>query len=273
MAEEGTPAGASSVLGAAPTPGSPIRLIGLVVVVLVVVSILSFPSRDRARAASPTPTARLLTAVLTPEVADGYVIRQLAGEITATAPTQNVGSNLRLVFWSSDAPSALDVTSCSTWAKATSEKVQQGAALRITDDAGRVRAITVTKNVALDAYWVFNVHVWDSASGDLHPVGSVDLQSTFTRPDAPDTPLPLPWRMCARTEGSLVRLKVWLRSEPEPAWDDPAHGGAVTLPADAPTTGAAGWYVGHLHPGMRATFTELGDHPVPLPAEPAGSAR
>ncbi len=266
MAEEGSPAPSAPVLGAAPAPGPPIRAFLLVVGALLVVSLLSFPSAGRSR-------PRLRTAVLTPDIADGYRIRERSGVVTVTAPIPNVGTNLRMLFWSSDAPAGTDGTSCSTWASASSDLVQQGAALRITDVAGRVRAVTVTKNVALDAFWVFNVHIWDSASGALHPVGSVDLAQTFAVPGDPERPRPLPWRLCARTEGSNVRLKVWLRSEPEPAWDDPAHGGVVPLPADAPTSGVSGWYVGHVHPGMRATFTELADHPVPTAGDRGQSAR
>ncbi len=225
----------------------------LVFLALVVVSLLSFPSAGGAR----SEPVHLLTSVLTPDVADGYSISERSGVITAAAPTQNVGSNLRVLFWSSDAPVGTEGLSCSTWATATSPQVQQGAALRIGDEGGRVRAVVVTKNVALDAYWVFNVHVWDSITNELRPVGSVDLTGAFAVAGDPEVPRPLPWRMCARTEGPAVRLKVWLRSEPEPAWDDPTHAGVVALPADAPTDGVSGWYVGHLHPGMRATFTEL----------------
>jgi hypothetical protein len=269
MAEQATPVRSRPVLGAAPTTGIPVMPIVLVFLALVVVSLLSFPSAGGAR----SEPVHLLTSVLTPDVADGYSISERSGVITAAAPTQNVGSNLRVLFWSSDAPVGTEGLSCSTWATATSPQVQQGAALRIGDEGGRVRAVVVTKNVALDAYWVFNVHVWDSITNELRPVGSVDLTGAFAVAGDPEVPRPLPWRMCARTEGPAVRLKVWLRSEPEPAWDDPTHAGVVALPADAPTDGVSGWYVGHLHPGMRATFTELADDPAAGTAQLDRSAR
>ena len=39
----------------------------------------------------------------------------------------------------------------------------------------------------------------------------------------------------------------------------------MRLPADAPTAGATGWFIGHLRPDMHATFTDLREHPQTAP--------
>jgi hypothetical protein len=205
--------------------------------------------------------------VITPDGTDGYVLRDGPDRVTASAPPANLGGNLRLLFWPGDARLGTDETSCATWSDATSDVVQQGAALRIaTDTTGSVRAITVTKNVYVHSFWIFNVHVWDGTSSLGREIASFDLGSVFRYSDDLFVARPLPWRLCARTRAGRVEFKVWRLDEDEPEWGDPAHGGSVVLPADAPASGAAGWFIGHLRPGMSATFTDLHEHPRVVPA-------
>ena len=250
---------------------APIRLIVLALVVLALVSVLSFPSVG---AAQPAPPAGLRAAVLTPDGTDGYVLSDGPDRVTAAAPPTNVGANLRLLFWPSDARLETDATSCATWSAATSDVVQQGAALRIsTAPGGAVQAITVTKNVFVHSYWIFNVHVWGPGAAFGREIASFDLGSVFRFSDDLYVARPLPWRLCARTRAGALEFKVWRRNEVEPGWGDPTHGGSVALPADAPARGAPGWFIGHVRPGMSATFTDLHEHaPVAPPSVPVGAA-
>jgi hypothetical protein len=235
------------------------RLILLAVVLLAIASVLSFPSVGAAQPA-PAP-AGLHAAVLTPDGTDGYVLSSEPDRVgVATAPG-NTGGNLRLLFWPGDARVEVDETSCATWSDASTDVAQQGAALRIQPTAeGGVGALTITKNVYMHSFWIFNVHVWDSALGRGREIASFDLASVFRFSDDLYVVRPLPWRLCARTLAGRVEFKAWRLAEDEPAWGDPTHGGSVAIPADVPGAGAAGWYIGHLRPGVSATFTDLHEH-------------
>jgi len=240
--------------------GAPLRLILLALVLLAIASVLSFPSVGAAQPA-PAP-AGLRAAVLTPDGTDGYVLTSAPDRVGVAAAPGNASGNLRLVFWPGDAPVRVDETSCATWSGATSDLAQQGAALRIqpTVDGG-VRALTITKNVFMHSFWIFNVHVWTPGSAMGREIASFDLGPVFRFSERLAVPRPLPWRMCARTRAGRVELKVWRLTEDEPAWGDATHGGSVAIPADAPVAGTAGWYIGHLWPGMSATFSDLQEHP------------
>jgi hypothetical protein len=237
--------------------GAPIRLIVLAILGLAVASVLSFPSVG---AAQPAPPAGLGVAVLTPDGTDGYVLSDGPDRVVAASAPANTGENLRLLFWPGDGRIATDETSCATWSTASSDVVQQGAALRIVPSAaGPAAALTVTKNVYVHNFWIFNVHVWN-ANGLGREIGSFDLGAVFRYSDELYVARPLPWRMCARTRAGRLEFKVWLLTEDEPAWGDPTHGGSVVIPADAPASGVPGWFIGHLRPGMSATFTDLHEH-------------
>jgi len=224
----------------------------LVVVVLAAVSVVSYPSVG---GAGPTEAA-LRASVLTPDGNDGSSIVGATDAVTMTANPGNTGGNLRTLVWPEHAPTARDETVCATWQEASSHVVQEGLALRIAPGAaGQLAAITVTKNVYGGAEWWFNVHVWHGAGlGDQ--IAGVDLSRVFA-PGDHKVVRALPWRVCARTRGDELELLAWPLTEPTPRWGDPTHGGRVHLPPSAPRTGVAGWYVGHLHAGMHATYGDL----------------
>ena len=234
----------------------------------------ALPSRVRPVPAADAPPVVVRAAILTPDGTDGYSFDGAASAVTVSAPLQNQRGNLRTVFWKSDAAIERDATTCATWASESSDLLQQGAALRISPRPdGSVRAITLTKNVYPYGSWIFNTHVWDSATGRMQGVASISLQSALSIPGAPPVMQPLPWRVCARVEGSTLRFKAWRLAEREPAWGDRRYGGTVTLPRSAPTSGYTGWYAGHLHPGMTATYTDLDVAPVISAAAPGAVAR
>jgi hypothetical protein len=138
---------------------------------------------------------------------------------------------------------------------------QQGAVLRARRlPTGDRRGILVTKNVWLNAHWVFNVHVWDTHWPEVfRPIASFDLGAVF-RPNGVEAPLP--WSLCARVVGNVVSFIAWPTNGPRPAWNDPLHGGSVTLPPGWGEPGRAGWYVGHLRPGEWVGLTDLRSGPI-----------
>jgi hypothetical protein len=235
-----------------------VRLLVVVGAVLAIVAVATFPEPPR----GPHGWRR---AVLTPDGTDGYAWRGPRTTMTVRAPASNQASNLRTIFWRAETPVARNGTSCATWAGADDDLAQQGAALRIWEHRGRVRALTVTKNVFSGAFWGFNVHLWDSATTTIDERGAFDLGERFSFRGATQFALALPWRMCARTRADRLEFKVWRLAEPEPRWGVPGFGGSMRIPADAPAEGRVGWYIGHLRPGVAARFTGLGYGPAAGP--------
>jgi hypothetical protein len=205
---------------------------------------------------NPAPAA-IESATLTSDDPDVFGISFPQADATHTfANTSNVAGNSRLTFTRAGDAVGTDLTSCATWTSDSNWHDQEGAALRVHDVVGGVKAITVTKNVVFAANWIFNVHVWDTSRSPVAvQIAGFDLGSVFW-PDH-QAVVPLPWTLCAQVVGSTVSFIVWPSSEPRPAWDDPTHGGSVTLPAGYEDAGAAGWYVGHLDPGDHADFTDM----------------
>lgn len=204
-------------------------------------------------ATRPSP---LSATYLTNDPGDQFIVSGSPGWFRASAPSTNRAANTRLLVWPYAQPMAVDQQVCSTWSDQVGPNVQQGLALRVRRDGGRLRAVTIMKNVVWGAQWAFNVITWDTADPTLWRVrGAVSLPAVFYR--HPPTIDPLPWRVCARAEGSVVRLKAWRQAEREPAWGDASHGGAIALPPGWTFEGKAGWYVGHLPPGGSAGFTSL----------------
>jgi hypothetical protein len=220
-------------------------------------------------AAANAAVARTLTidnslakGALTPEGNDVYNLSRSGTVVTASAPAGNRGSNTRLGFWRAPDQDSADQQTCSTWTQAPDGLQQQGAVLRVRSTQARTTAITVTQNIYYGAWWVFNVHVMDSAAAQpFHQIGTFDLGGVFRSgdPEAPETlgSPDYPWRMCARAVGNVVSFMVWPLSDPRPAWNDTRYGGSVRLPAGWSTAGDAGWYVGHLEPGRSSSFGDM----------------
>jgi hypothetical protein len=183
----------------------------------------------------------LETPVLTPDGTDRYDVAGTRGsELAVTAPASNVGGNLRVGLIDRDAPVATVQTSCATW-HSWHDGTQPGALLRWTG----TRGVTVTKNVWGGAFWVLNVHVWDTSSPQPYT-----LVAQF---DAPELwSAPWPWRLCATAAGQQVSFTL----------DTTAADvtGTATVPV-MPGEGRAGWYMGHLAPGRTAVLTDLRQAP------------
>jgi outer membrane protein assembly factor BamB len=208
-------------------------------------------------------------AALTSDGADTYGIDLPGGDRASVhANAGNAGGNTRVVARRPRDGVGTDLESCATWTSDAGRHDQEGAALRVHDIVGGVKAITVTKNIVFGANWIFNVHVWDTSRSPVATqIGDFDLASAFF----PSGQLiPLPWTMCARVIGSTVSFVVWPTSESRPPWNDATHGGSVTLPPGFGAAGAAGWYVGHLEADDRAEFADL--QAGPLPTAGAGAA-
>ncbi len=165
--------------------------------------------------------------------------------------------NSREVFRRPGARMARAQTTCATWVRQSEPSVQQGLAVRIRDRAGRVRAVTLTKNVEFGLYWVFNLLTWDTArAGEpWRSVGQFDLSPVVGK--SAQRLARLPWRVCLRAAGRTVAFKVWLpREGAEPSWEDPVHVRTARLPRGY-GVGRPGWYVGHLPAGGRVVYGGL----------------
>lgn len=219
-------------------------------------------------AASP----RLVTASLTADGADryDYSLRTPAGQeegqpgsglgLVVTAPTTNLGVNLREVGWIDQGPPTVDAEYCVTWTEFSGPITQAGVALRVRSAPRGAQAITVTNNILFGARNGWNIHLWSGSTGEL--VGQIVLAHAFG-PTVFQQP-PLPWRLCARTIGPVVEFKAWSMAvdDHEPAWTDPGYGGAFTVPSEWVYPGRAGWYVGHLRGGAQADYGSLEADPL-----------
>jgi hypothetical protein len=213
--------------------------------------------------AVPSGFRQLTTLDLTQDHGDRYVVTARDGGIRYEAPASNQRRNLRVVTWDPTSSEAQDQEVCSTWTGETDDMTQQGVVLRIRQDGGRFRAVSVTKNIVMAAYSQFNVHTWDSARTGtysdgrpaiIHYEGSVHLQGMIQDYMVVK---PLPWRMCARAVGLQVQLKVWPLAQTEPTWNDPNYAGAVGLPQGWDISGRGGWFAGHLKPGGFAQAADV----------------
>lgn len=240
--------------GDVPRSRGPLGIVAVVVLLLAVVSVLSFPAVG---GAGPSADPVLRAWIPTPDGSDGYSIVGGRDALTVSANPGNRSGNLRAVVWPEDAPALRDSTGCATWERASGDSIQEGMAVRIgTTPAGEPTAVTVTKNVYAGAQWLFNVHLWRGA-GLGRQIGEFDLRSVFEDLGPGRAVRPLPWRMCVRTRGDRLDLLVWPLAGPTPRWGDPRHGGTLRLPASVAPRGASGWYAGHLGPDTSVTYTDL----------------
>jgi len=200
--------------------------------------------------------AGAVTAVLTPDSADGYSYDSSAGAMQTAALSGNTSGNLRTLFWPGGAPAVTDSESCAVWASQRGDLVQQGAGLRHHVRQHRTHPCSHRHQEHLLRRVDPELpHVGHERSQPFEQIGSVNLESLLRT--STGAIVPLPWLVCARVIGEQFEVKVWLNGESEPAWGDSRHGGSVTVPAGWTYAGQAGWYIGHIPPGGNADFTNL----------------
>lgn len=209
----------------------------------------------------------LRTAYLTRDGADVFAVRKVFGDLLMAAPETNGAGNTREVIWPAGSSKDLDAATCATWVGETEDFAQEGLALRVRHSGATTTAITVTKNIVYGAHWAFNVHAWDSSSATPFTLlGQWDLSPVILDHDGQYQPKP--WRVCFRAVGTTVGMKIWWPSQmPQPSWSDPDYSRTLTIPAAYSRRGHAGWYIGHLRPGMSAWYDGLAtwrtDEPAP----------
>lgn len=165
-----------------------------------------------------------------------------AGRVVAG--TSNTGGNSRTVFTRrSDSPGR-DHEVCVRF-RHSGGMAQEGVAFRVRNDGGRVRAVTVTKNIFSSANWVFNVHTWDTARpGVFRLQESLDMSPAVgRRMQGHET-----WNLCGRAVGTRVDVRVWRQGGAEPGWDHPTVR-STRIPGDFTAPGMPGWYAGHVERG------------------------
>lgn len=207
------------------------------------------------------PVASGRAATLTAPSGQSYLFGGDAAHTTAYAAPTETDLNIRTVFWGPQTPYLADQEVCMTWNDPATTLdwpyPQPGLAFRIAPvgaDGAAVRAITITQNVFNRAIWFAWVNTWDTsqraaprpvARFDLFPIVSIDAHTMRT-----------PWHVCGRVRGDEIGFKVWIDGA-EPAWSDPRHVFTTRLPAGWDTPGYAGGYIGHLHPGGVASFSDI----------------
>jgi hypothetical protein len=192
-----------------------------------------------------------------------------SGTVVVTAEPDNPSGTSRDIFWRNSDPVGTDQQSCATWAGASGNPFhQEGAVLRLhLLGEGNAQAITVTKNVYGEDFYLFNIHVWDTrnTAAPFTKIATFDLSAIFggERVSADGDPIvraplrPFPWRICAKAVGDLVSFVVWPLPGPQPDWDDPRYGGSARVPSEFVVAGQAGWYFGHLQPGSSLLYSDL----------------
>ena len=196
---------------------------------------------------NPAKPQKLALWYVSRDAKDIYNVTNPSGKLRIDASRSNKGSQSRAVIWPSGTKMTTNHQSCATWSEATGEWPQEGLALRARTDGKRFRTIVVAKNLWFGAVWQMNVYTWDSTRSPYFKIhGAVALPVPFL--DGKQG-RPLPWNVCARVEGSVVRIKGWNSKEKEPSWTDKDHSGIIKLPAEWVYPGKAGWYGGHIDPG------------------------
>lgn len=135
---------------------------------------------------------------------DRYRITGDATRIRVVSPDANRGINARLALIDPTTAASVDQAACVTWNGPYDTIIQPGVVLRLQVDAGVTRAIMVTQNVWAKARQTLNVHVVDSsAPNPLKVVGRVRVAAGIG-----DfwTPIPPPWRFCARVIAGVVQV-------------------------------------------------------------------
>ena len=195
------------------------------------------------------------TSRVTPDCSGYLYANPRPGTVVVTAPKSSAVNN-REFFWSPSSPIGTDLTVCATFFSGQGLD-QQGVVLRLhTLPNGRVSGITVTRNVWMGAFDVFNYHVWNTEADPSSPF--TQFGSTIVSP-LPVSPATYPLNLCARTVASSnqVQFVVWTNGQAMPAWGSALQGGEAAIPAGAPSAGRGGWFAGHLRPGTSMRYANL----------------
>lgn len=186
-----------------------------------------------------------------------------ADAATVVAGESNTGVNSRTLFVRQAEPVSKDHEVCVRF-RNNGGITQEGVAFRVREEAGRVRAVTVTKNIWSAANSRFNVHTWDTARpGVLRQHASLDLRPALGRErQAGET-----WNLCGRVTGTRVDVRAWPHGASEPGWNDPTVRSA-TIPADFTEPGRPGWYAGHVERGRWTSLTAMSVNPSEAVDEP-----
>lgn len=196
---------------------------------------------------------------ITEDHGETYRLSARRDGVRITAPWANQHTNLRIAVVKDGAPKTRNQQACMTWAGSTDRLTQAGVVLRSRNLDGRMTAIMVTNNIIYRWRGAFNVHLADSAAPNpLVKVAGANLPAFLD-------PAPLPWRICARVNGTTVELKAWsIPVEPRiPRWGDPRYGYAIEIPPDWVYRGQPGAYIGHLTPRETTMVSMLRTRTLP----------
>jgi hypothetical protein len=213
----------------------------------------SGPAANGDRHTSPSVSG--CTARVTPDCSGYTYTSPSPGAVVVTAPRSS-GANNREFFWGESDRDAVDLTVCATFADGEGID-QQGIGLRLNVTAtGSTTGITVTRNIWMDQFDVFNFHVWNTGAYTSSPF---TLFSSNLISGLPSRSALYPLRMCARTVAATdeVEFVVWTRGQTQPPWGSTTEGGEARIPAGAPSSGRGGWFAGHLTPGTSMTYRDL----------------
>jgi hypothetical protein len=175
--------------------------------------------------------------------------------VVVSAPKSS-GLNNREFFWGLGSRNEADPTVCAVFASGEGVD-QQGIVLRLNNTASAgTTGITVTRNVWMNTFNVFNFHVWKTGSD---PTSPFTIFGSKAIPELPARPAVYPLRICARAVAATdqVQFVVWTKGQVEPSWGSTTQGGEARIPPGAPSTGRAGWFAGHLTPGTSMIYSEL----------------
>jgi hypothetical protein len=195
---------------------------------------------------------------LSPRLDENYDITYWPTAIAVGADAGNPHGTNRMAFWRRSDPTVADVETCATWTSTGHPFHQEGATLRLRPVGEGVRAITVTKNVYLEQYWIFNIHVWDTndPEASFAMVGTFDLSATLGGGTTGQPVVPFPWRLCARAQGNVVDFVVWPASQARPPYGTAGRGGSATVGGNWLDPGTNGWFAGHLQPDSSIWYSD-----------------
>lgn len=114
------------------------------------------------------------------------------------------------------------------------------------------RAVTLTKNVFLNAHYLFNWHVWEGSA--FFAVAAFLDFGTYLAPGG--VIAQFPWQVWSKVEGRVASVAVAKGSD-TPDYNAVGRSGSVTLPLNFCQSGESGLYLGHLNAADVFDFKDL----------------